>query len=122
MSAQEPADSRISVSLSTLRAELGQLELRLVDRLNAALSNKADRSVQDQHSLQLADVTTRLTGLEQSTIKRDGPVVQEVALHAQKLDRLESISGYRKWLLAQGVALIAVGIPVLIFAIDKATS
>lgn len=38
---------RITVSRETLRAELSQLELRLVDRLSAALETKADGAVVD---------------------------------------------------------------------------
>ena len=38
----EDANGRISVSRADLRAELGSLELRLVDRLSEALRSKAD--------------------------------------------------------------------------------
>lgn len=50
---------RISVSVEVLRAELAQLELRLIDRLTAALAQKADLSHFHQidgrvHSLELS--------------------------------------------------------------------
>lgn len=41
-------NDRISVSRDTLRAELGQLELRLVDRLTRELGKKADQRLVDQ--------------------------------------------------------------------------
>jgi hypothetical protein len=47
MNANE-GNERISLSRETLRAELSQLELRLVDRLTNALSTKADGAVVDQ--------------------------------------------------------------------------
>lgn len=42
------SDERITVSRETLRAELSQLELRLVDRLTHALDTKADQAVLEQ--------------------------------------------------------------------------
>ena len=115
-------NERISVSLSTLRAELSQLELRIVDRLNSALDHKADRAVQDQLAMSMADVVGRLGALENTTVKRDGPVVQKLEAHELEITNLQAIGGYRKWLLAQTVALVAIAVPVVIFAIEKATS
>lgn len=40
----------------TLRAELSMLELRLVDRITEALSQKADRTVVIQHDIRIADL------------------------------------------------------------------
>lgn len=46
--AESNGNDRISVSRDTLRAELGQLELRLVDRLTRELGKKADQRLVDQ--------------------------------------------------------------------------
>jgi len=55
----EAANERITVSREALRAELGELELRLVDRLADAMELKADAKEVDQlkdrvQSLELA--------------------------------------------------------------------
>ena len=47
---------RISLSRETLRAELSQLELRLVDRLTNALELKADNATVDEMKKQLASL------------------------------------------------------------------
>lgn len=123
MSTPEPTESRrISVSLADLRAELGSLELRLVDRLNVALASKADRSVQENLTLQMADVVVRMTSLEQNSLRRDGPIVKMVSDSAQEINNLKSVAGYRKWLWAQTIALTGIAVPVLFFAVDSLTS
>jgi hypothetical protein len=48
--------SDIGIDRETLRAELGQLELRLVDRLAAALEAKADAKVVEQHDARIASL------------------------------------------------------------------
>ena len=56
--------SRINVSLDVLRNELTQLELRLVDRISAALETKADKAV-------VAEMDKRIVGLELSRASRE---------------------------------------------------
>lgn len=55
---------RISLSRETLRAELGALELRLVDRITTALATKAEMAVVDQ-------IDSRVTTLELSRAARE---------------------------------------------------
>lgn len=108
-----PPDTRVSISLSTLRAELGQLELRLVDRLNGALVNKADRAVLDQVVARQSEGLSRLNLLEANTVKREGPIVRQIEEHEKAINDLRAISGYKKWLWAQTVALIGVAVAVM---------
>lgn len=44
------------IDRETLRAELGQLELRLVDRLAGALKSKADAKVVEQHDARIGSL------------------------------------------------------------------
>jgi hypothetical protein len=118
MAEETPPETRVSISLSTLRAELTSLELRLVDRLNGALANKADRNVLDQISARQSDGLSRLAILEQKAVLSDGPLVQQVADHAQQLQNLQAVGGYKKWLWAQTVALIAIAIPLVLFILQ----
>jgi hypothetical protein len=108
-----PPEQRVTISLSTLRAELSGLELRLVDRLNGALANKADRTVQEQLSTQLSDARSRISLLEANTVKREGPVVHMVEDHTKQLTNLQAIAGYKKWLWAQTVALAGIAIAII---------
>lgn len=74
-------DDNITLSRETLRAELSQLELRLVDRLQKALAEKADhatvdvlnqrvqalelsRAARESMPSQVHDIDKRLTRLE----------------------------------------------------------
>lgn len=52
----EPANERITVSRETLRAELSQMELRIVDRLSEALETKADRLIVEQLDKRVDDL------------------------------------------------------------------
>lgn len=52
----ETGSERISLSRETLRAELSQMELRLVDRLTQALSTKADSLIVDQLDKRVDDL------------------------------------------------------------------
>lgn len=52
------------IDRQTLRAELGDLELRLVDRLSEALTSKADAKVVEQHD-------ARINSLELSRAARE---------------------------------------------------
>lgn len=108
-----PGDTRVSVSLAQLRAELTSLELRLVDRLNGALLNKADRAIVEQHSSRIADIGARVQNLEANTVKRDGPVIQKVEAIDQDITSLKTVAGYKKWLWAQTVALGGIAIAVI---------
>ena len=120
MSTPEPAaDTRVSVSLSTLRAELVSLELRLVDRLNGALANKADRVLLEQVISRQSDGLARLQKLESRAVMREGPLMLELEDHAKQLTNLQAVSGYKRWLWAQTVALIAIAIPVIVYALDQ---
>ncbi|MDH4104230.1 MAG: hypothetical protein OEV29_12735, partial [Thermoleophilia bacterium] len=71
-------DTRVSVSLSQLRAELTAMELRLVDRLNGALAQKADRIIQEQISERVNKNDARLTILEQRAVTQDSPILGEI--------------------------------------------
>lgn len=109
-----PNDPRVSVSLSTLRAELTGLELRLVDRLNGALANKADRAILEQVMARQSDGLSRLAILETKAVLRDGPIVHEIEDHGRQLTNLQAVAGYKKWLWAQTVALVAIAIPLIV--------
>lgn len=75
-------DQRITLSRETLRAELSQLELRLVDRLTNALESKADTTVVNQ-------LDARVNSLELSRASRDhlAPEVQEMDRRLTRLER-----------------------------------
>ena len=111
-------NTRVTVSLSTLRAELSSLELRLVDRLNGALQNKADRAIVEQHTLRLSDNSNRIQALEQTTVKRDGPIVNRVENIETELTSLKELSKYKKYLWMQTIALAAIALPLVTFVID----
>lgn len=110
--------TRVSVSLSTLRAELTGLELRIVDRLNGALANKADRAILDQVVARQADGLARVQRLEETTIKREGPFTQRVELLESEIAELRAVGKYKRWLWAQTAALIAIAIPLAGILID----
>lgn len=112
--------TRVSVSLSTLRAELGALELRLVDRLNGALQNKADRAIVEQHTQRLSDMSSRILAIENTVVKRDGPVVQKIEAIEGELASLREVGKYKRWLWAQtavlgGIAVALTGIAVQVW-------
>ena len=46
----------VGIDRETLRAELGALELRLVDRLAGALESKADAKVVEQHDARIGSL------------------------------------------------------------------
>lgn len=71
----------ITLSRETLRAELAQLELRLVDRLSAALDGKADHAIVEQQEL-------RIRTLEESRASRE-TLPQDLAQLETRLGRLE---------------------------------
>lgn len=77
----ERLPERITVSVETLRGELAQLELRLVDRLTAALAQKADL----QHIEQLEQ---RVQALEISRAERKGHA-QTLLEHTTEIERLK---------------------------------
>lgn len=86
------------------------MELRLVDRLNGALQNKADRAIQEQLAQRVSDYGSRLTVIEQSMVKKDGPIVQRVEAHENELVGLRAITGYKKLIIAN--TLIGGGLAV----------
>lgn len=79
--AGEGSTDRITVSRETLRAELSQMELRLVDRLTLALEHKADAAV-------VSEMDKRLVQLELSKASREH-IPAEVAVLGTRLDRIE---------------------------------
>lgn len=113
-------DQRISISLAALQAELGKLELRLVDRLNGALEGKADKTVQEHHSRELADISSRILTLEKEVVRREGPIVREVEEMQRRLSDLASVARYKRWLWAQTAALVGIAIPLALFFVDHA--
>lgn len=48
--------AEVGIDRETLRAELGALELRLVDRLAGALESKADAKVVEQHDARIGSL------------------------------------------------------------------
>lgn len=72
---------RISVSVETLRSELAQLELRLVDRLTAALAQKADLA--EIHQLE-----QRVQSLELSRASREGQA-EIITEHAREIEKFK---------------------------------
>jgi GTPase involved in cell partitioning and DNA repair len=111
-------EQRISISLAQLQAELGKLELRLVDRLNGALANKADRVVQEQHSERINELAGRLQIMEKSVVYREGPVAQMVEANHKRLNDLSSVAKYKRWLWVQTAALAGIAVPAILFLID----
>lgn len=78
----EVADAeRISVSVETLRSELAQLELRLVDRLTAALAQKADLA--EIHQLE-----QRVQSLELSRAARESHA-DTLLEHSREIERFK---------------------------------
>lgn len=117
-----PTDTRVTVSLSTLRAELVSMELRLVDRLNGALANKADRAILDQVMARQSDGLARLVVLEQKAVVQDSPMMQKLTDLDSEMNSLRELGKYKKWLWAQTVALMAISIPVAGFAVKHLPS
>lgn len=106
---------RITISLDTLRNELAQLELRLIDRLQAALVLKADQSIVGQHD-------ERLKSLELTRAQREGlpGEVHDLDLRVGVLEtdgqRRGGERDFRRWLLPAFVSCVGAGwwIPVLL--------
>lgn len=113
-----PVDPRVSVSLSTLRAELVSMELRLVDRLNGALANKADRAILEQVAARQSDGLARLVVLEQKAMLKDGPLANKIEALDTEMTSLREIGKYKKWLWAQTAALVGIAIPMVALFID----
>jgi len=91
---------RISVSVEVLRAELAQLELRLIDRLVAALAQKADLSHIEQ-------LEKRVQSLEISRASREGQA-QTITDYGVELERLK-----RFRYAFPSVAVLALGLSAL---------
>ena len=107
--------TRISISLDTLRNELAQLELRLVDRIQSALESKADKAVVAEHD-------KRITSLELSRASREH-MSKDLADVDRRLASLEVSEAneagekvFKRWLLPGAIALIGASwwIPTLL--------
>jgi len=114
-------DTRVSVSLSQLRAELTAMELRLVDRLNGALAQKADRIIQEQISERVNKNDARLTILEQRAVTQDSPILGEIEELRQANLALSEVGKYKRWLWAQTFALAGISIGIIAFLVDHMT-
>ncbi|MDH4341244.1 MAG: hypothetical protein OEW47_12895, partial [Thermoleophilia bacterium] len=110
-----------SVSLSQLRAELTAMELRLVDRLNGALAQKADRIIQEQISERVNKNDARLTILEQRAVTQDSPILGEIEELRQANLALSEVGKYKRWLWAQTFALAGISIGIIAFLVDHMT-
>lgn len=88
------------IDRETLRAELGALELRLVDRLAGALESKADAKVVEQHD-------ARIASLELSRASRE-EMPKDVAELQTRVVKLESFRGAVKaqWALLSFVIIV----------------
>ena len=118
---EHPLDTRVSVSLSQLRAELTAMELRLVDRLNGALAQKADRIIQEQISERVNKNDARLTILEQRAVTQDSPILGEIEELRQANLALSEVGKYKRWLWAQTFALAGISIGIIAFLVDHMT-
>lgn len=111
----ETGGGRISISLDTLRNELAQLELRLVDRIQASLDAKADKAVVSQHD-------ARITSLEMSRAGREH-LAHDVERIEKRTTALEATdqarSGerdFKRYIFPAAITLVSAGwwIPALI--------
>lgn len=94
---------RISVSRETLRAELTDLKLDLIDRINQALSTKADSAV-------VSEYDKRITQLEMSKAAREG-------MPAELLDLTKRVSSLEKFRYAVPSAAIISTLTAVIIVI-----
>lgn len=92
------------IDRETLRAELGQLELRLVDRLAGALESKADSKVVEQHD-------ARISSLELSRAARE-EMPRDMTVLSERIGKLE------RWRYAfPGVSVLALAVSAITAAI-----
>jgi hypothetical protein len=105
---------RLSISLAQLRAELTALELRIVDRMNTAVARKADESAFTPIAALATANTVRLTALEAVRID-----VTRIEAVEKDVSDLQSIAGYKKWLWAQTVALVAIAVAIFGLAAER---
>lgn len=112
------AEERISISRDALRAELSQLELRLVQSL--ASKSEVERLV------------TRVENLEERTVKREGPLMDQLREHEKTIKNIrehaltvqdvnEVIAESLKSNDARGWSTKERGIQVVLFLITVAT-
>lgn len=97
---------RITVSVETLRGELAQLELRLVDRLTAALSQKADVA-------HLEQIEARVQSLELTRAGREG----HATLLAEHAREIESFKRWRWQFPSLAMVSILVAVIALLLGI-----
>lgn len=99
----DQGSERISVSRETLRAELTDLKLDLIDRINQALSTKADGAVVVEHD-------KRITQLELSRASREH-------MPAEILDLTKRISSLERFRYAWPSAAILSALAALAVAV-----
>lgn len=112
----------MTVSLSTLRAELTGLELRIVDRLNGALAQKADRDGFDALLSNVVKNEARLTVLEQRAVVIDSPLTQKISDLDDEMTTLREIGKYKKWMWAQTIALAGIALAVIGVVIQQGST
>lgn len=98
------SESNISISREALRAELTQLELRIVDRLTQALEKKADHSAVEA-------LESRVQGLELSRAERTH-MSGDLSEFAIRLSRLER---FRYAVPSVGVLSLLVTLAILLY-------
>ena len=103
----------MTVSLSTLRAELTGLELRLVDRLNSALAGKADAGALTELTALSTANSARISILEQNAVVKDSPAIARLDAIEDDMRGLKAVAGYKKWLWAQTIALAGIAIAII---------
>jgi hypothetical protein len=89
---------RITVSLDTLRNELSQLELRIVDRIASALELKADKTVVAEHDKRIAQL--ELSRAAREHLSKDLLDLERRVGEVETVNAGEAgASNYRRWLL-----------------------
>lgn len=98
------SEGNLSISREALRAELSQLELRIVDRLTQALEKKADHFAVEALEL-------RVQGLELSRAERThmSGDMSEIAIRLTRLER------FRYAVPGVGVLSLIVTLGILLF-------
>lgn len=99
VSEKEPID------LNTLRAELGNLELRLVDRLNDTMEKKADSNVVDQLDKRVSSL--EISRAQREDMPKDIAALQEaVGGMRREADKDEGESQLKRYLTPLAVAAV----------------
>ena len=90
------ANEQISISRETLRAELGELELRLSGALTQLELRLIDRLAD---KTELAAAEARITSIERMGVMKDGPIAGDVATLRQRVHDVENVSAARALLV-----------------------